>query len=137
MRSLLQEYFSFDGRLARLPFFKRYIYLNIAFTILFVISIPLFSNGSAVLWWIGILELVLTTGIFSIGTASVIVRRLHDLNLSGLHALWAGAAVIGAIALSYQTGFLLILGYLLLAIWLWLLFFPGTQASNRFGEAGT
>jgi uncharacterized membrane protein YhaH (DUF805 family) len=135
VRSLLLDYFAFDGRLARIPFVKRYFYLNIGFTILFVSSIPLFSNGSAVLWWLGILELVIVTGIFSIGTVSVIVRRLHDLDLSGLHALWVGAALIGAIVLSYQSDFLLFLCLLPFAIWLWLLFCPGTEASNRFGEA--
>jgi uncharacterized membrane protein YhaH (DUF805 family) len=53
----LQRYLSFEGRLARLPFFIRGIYLGIAAGVLFLVSIPLFINGG-IWWWLGIFAVI-------------------------------------------------------------------------------
>src|ERR1700733_4673382 len=79
MTTFLDRYFSFHGRLARLPFFIRDIYLGIAGFVLFVASIPLFSNGGRVWWWVGFVEVIASIALFGVGAVSLIVRRLHDL----------------------------------------------------------
>src|SRR5258708_5074217 len=75
MTPLLARDFSFHGRLPRLPFFIRSVYIGIAATVLFVASIPLFANGSRVLWWAGIAEVILSIAVLGVSTVSLIVRR--------------------------------------------------------------
>ena len=133
MAGLLDRYFSFRGRLPRLPFFVRDFYLGIVAIVVFVATIPLFSNGSSVLWWLAVVILAAMVVTLSVSTISLIVRRLHDLGLSGYHALWVGAAELGWTVLSYGPDYALFLGLPLLAISLWLLFYPGNAEANRFG----
>jgi uncharacterized membrane protein YhaH (DUF805 family) len=131
---LLQRYLSFDGRLARLPFFIRGVYLSIAVIVVFVVAIPLFAAGG-IWWWLGMLAVVAALVLEGVGEASLIVRRLHDLGLSGYHAIWVGAAEAGWLVLSYGPPRVIFLGLPLAAICLWLLFWPGNRDANRFGEA--
>jgi uncharacterized membrane protein YhaH (DUF805 family) len=134
MTSILDRYFSFHGRLARLPLFIRNVYLSIVGLVLFIASVPLFSNGSRVLWWAGLAEVIVVIAAVGVSTASLIVRRLHDLGLSGYHAIWVGSAQLGWAALSHGSGYTLLLGLPLLAICLWLIFYPGNVGVNRFGS---
>src|SRR6476661_5272414 len=103
MRAFVERYFSFEGRLPRLPFFIRNIYLSIAAGVLIIASIPLFSNGAAILWWLGIALLAVTMVAFAVSFITLMVRRLHDLGLSGYHAIWVGATQIISTALSYGS----------------------------------
>jgi len=136
MSTILDRYFSFHGRLARLPFFIRGIYLSIVVTVFLVASIPLFANGSRILWWAGLAVLIVGIAIAVVSEISLTVRRLHDLGLSGYHAIWVGAADVVGTILSYSNEDLAVyLSLPLLAIGLWLLFWPGQAAANRFGEA--
>jgi uncharacterized membrane protein YhaH (DUF805 family) len=64
---------------------------------------------------------------------SLAVRRLHDLGLSGYHAIWVEAADFGATVLSYGPPRMLLLALPLAAINLWLLLWPGNAEANRFG----
>jgi uncharacterized membrane protein YhaH (DUF805 family) len=134
MTTFLDRYFSFHGRLARLPFFIRDIYLGIAGFVLLVASIPLFSNGGRVWWWVGFVEVIASIALFGVGAVSLIVRRLHDLGFSGYHAIWVGAAEAGWTVLSYGPPASILLGLPLAAIGLWLTFWPGNAGANRFGD---
>ena len=131
---LLERYFSFNGRLARLPFFVRGIYISIAAFVPWVVSIPLFASGSRVLWWMGLAVLVASIAAIASSSASLTVRRLHDLGLSGYHAIWVGAAELGWTALSYGPEYAILLGLPLFTIGLWLLLYPGNARANRFGN---
>jgi uncharacterized membrane protein YhaH (DUF805 family) len=131
---LLERYFSFNGRLARFPFFVRGIYLTIAAFVPMVVSIPLFANGRRVLWWIGMAVVVASIAAIVVSSASLTIRRLHDLGLSGYHAIWVGAAEVGWTALSYGPQYAILLGLPLFAIGLWLLLYPGNAGANRFGN---
>ena len=135
MTSLLERYASFRGRLARLPYFIRGIQVGIAAIVVFFASIPLFAQGSRALWWAGLALVVAAIACIGVGTLSLIVRRLHDLGLSGYHAIWVAAAELGWSLLSYAPGTVQFVALPLLGILLWLQFYPGNAGDNRFGSA--
>lgn len=128
----IELYLSFQGRLSRGPYFIRGIQLAIFAIIPFIASIMLFKSGN-VLWWVGVAVIVATIGVFAIGQASLIVRRLHDLGLSGYHAIWIGAAEFAGTFLSHATAHVAVLASPVVVINLWLLFYPGHRGVNRFG----
>jgi uncharacterized membrane protein YhaH (DUF805 family) len=130
---MFERFFSFDGRLARLPFFLRGIQVGISAVVIFFLSLPLFMNGGRALWWAGILVVALAGAVIIIATVSLTVRRLHDLNLSGYHAIWVVAADAASEVLSYGSTKAMLFGLPLAAIGLWLMFWPGSKQANRFG----
>lgn len=132
MTRLVERYLSFHGRLARLRFFIRHIYLTIAVVVLFALSISLLINGG-LWWWLGALVAASALALLCVGEASLIVRRLHDLDWSGYHIIWVGTAEIGSVALSYGSPKFVLLSLPLSAVGFWLLFWPGSAKANRFG----
>jgi uncharacterized membrane protein YhaH (DUF805 family) len=132
MTGLLERYLSFYGRLARLPFFIRNIYLSVAAAVLLALSISLLINDG-LWWWLGMLVVAGWAMLLGVGSASLIVRRLHDLGWSGYHIVWVGAAEIGSMALSYGSPKFVLFSLPLSAVGLWLLFWPGNAQANRFG----
>jgi uncharacterized membrane protein YhaH (DUF805 family) len=135
VNGLFEKYFSFQGRLARLPYFIRGIQLGVAATLVFLLSIPAFSNGNGVLWWLGLVLVVVASAIYLGGFASLIVRRLHDLGLPGYHAIWVAIALVISNIASYSQSYSVVLLNLpFIAVGLWILFWPGQRGPNRFGE---
>jgi uncharacterized membrane protein YhaH (DUF805 family) len=132
MTRVLERYLSFYGRLGRLPFFIRNIYLYIAEKVLLAASLLLLINGG-LWWWLGTLVVACCVALVCVGNASLIARRLHDVGWSGYHTIWVVAAQIGgSAAQSYESPKGLLLGLPLFAIGLWLLFWPGNAKVNRF-----
>jgi uncharacterized membrane protein YhaH (DUF805 family) len=134
MKALLDRYFSFDGRLARLRFFARNIALGIGPGVLFIASLPLFSTDTQLGFWAGVLIVIAAFALFAAGLASLTVRRLHDLGLSGYHAIWAVAAQAGLVVLPYAPPAKSLFAVPLAAVWLWISFWPGSRTANRFGD---
>jgi uncharacterized membrane protein YhaH (DUF805 family) len=135
MNGIFEKYFSFQGRLGRLPYFVREVKLGIVFTVIFALSIPAFSNGNGILWGIGLLLVVVAGAIYLGGVASLIVRRLHDLGLPGYHAIWVAIALLLSNAATYSHNLSVVLLNLpFIAVGLWILFWPGQRGANRFGE---
>ena len=134
MTKLFDRYFSFDGRLARLPYFARSVSLGVTAGVIFFVSIPLFSNGGRLWWWMGLAVVMAALAFLIAGIACLIVRRLHDLGLSGCHAIWVGAARAGASILSCAPPKVMLLALPLFLINFWLTFWPGNKKANRFGE---
>jgi uncharacterized membrane protein YhaH (DUF805 family) len=133
MTALYDRFFIFDGRLARLPFFLRGIQVGILAAILFFATLPLFMNGSPLLWWAGLAGVILSVAVLAVATLSLTVRRLHDLSLSGYHAIWVVAAEVIAQCLSYGSNKAILFSLPLVAIGLWITFWPGKRDANRFG----
>ncbi|MGN6750816.1 MAG: DUF805 domain-containing protein [Xanthobacteraceae bacterium] len=79
-------FFSFTGRLGRLGFLVRGMGLGIVTGALLVIGFTLFLHGA--LWWLGLLIGIIALAALVVGYASLVVRRLHDVNFPGYHALW-------------------------------------------------
>jgi uncharacterized membrane protein YhaH (DUF805 family) len=134
MAGFLERYLSFHGRLARLRFFGRGVFIGVLAGAVSFASIPFFSSGG-MWWWVGILIVVASLVLLGTGLASLYVRRLHDLNLSGYHAIWVGAADFGYSVLSYGTPRAMLLGLPLAAICAWIALWPGSAGANRFGES--
>jgi uncharacterized membrane protein YhaH (DUF805 family) len=135
MTALYDRFFVFDGRLARLPFFLRGIQVGILAVILFFATLPLFMSGSSLLWWAGLAGVIFSVAVLTVATLSLTVRRLHDLNLPGYHAIWVVAADIFAQCLSYGSNKAILFSLPLFAIGLWMTFWPGARDANRFGAA--
>src|SRR6476646_1290989 len=133
MANIVGRYFSFEGRLARLPFFARGIYLGVIALPVAMVSIFFFSR-EGLWWWLGISVVVAALVLLSVGSFSLTARRLHDLGLSGYHAIWVGAAQAAWVPLSYGPPEVILAGLPLAAGGLWLLFWPGNRGPNRFGE---
>ena len=133
--SLTERYFSFDGRLWRIAFFIRNLYVSIAAGVLIIASIPLFSHGSAILWWAGVAFLAVAMIACAVSLISLVVRRLHDLGLSGYHAIWVMALQVASTLLSYASDAVALASLPLALVGLWLTFWPGQKADNRFGPA--
>ena len=129
--------FSFHGRLARLRYFLLGILSSalIAGTIAAVIAN---SGGSRVPLAIMVVGIGAVLIVALICGLSALVRRLHDLNLSGW---WALAVIFGPVAAHFAPELLAgnpkageILSRLAgLLVALWLLFQSGTPGPNRFG----
>ncbi len=133
MANIVGRYFSFEGRLARLPFFARGIYLGVIALPVAMVSIFFFSR-EGLWWWLGISVVVAALVLLAVGSFSLTARRLHDLGLSGYHAIWVGAAQAAWVPLSYGPPEVILAGLPLAAVGLWLLFWPGNRGPNRFGE---
>ena len=131
---MFERFFFFSGRLARLPFFLRGIQVGIVAVVIFFISLPLFMNGSRALWWAGLAVVAVAIAVLGVSTVSLTVRRLHDLGLSGYHAIWVIAADVAAEVLSYGSTGALLFSLPFAAIGLWLLVWPGNKAADRFGS---
>ncbi len=130
---MFERFFSFNDRLARLPFFLRGIQVGIAAVVIFFASLPLFMNGGRVLWWAGIAVVAVAVAVLGISTVSLTVRRLHDLGLSGYHAIWVVAADAASEVLSHGSTKAVLFSLPLAAIGLWLMVWPGNKDANRFG----
>lgn len=133
MRRLIERYFSFQGRVGRARFYIRCVYLSLIATLMLIATVPLFSNGSAVLWWLAACVIAAALTTLFLGMASLLVRRLHDIGLSGYHALWVGAAEFGWAFLAHAPEKVLLLATPLFVISAWILFWPGKADENRFG----
>jgi uncharacterized membrane protein YhaH (DUF805 family) len=131
--NFVRRYLSFEGRLARLPFFGRGVFLGVVAAALGMASTPFFSR-EGLWWWLGILIVAAALILLFVGGVSLTIRRLHDLGLSGYHAIWVSAAQTISVPLSYGPPEVMLAGLPLAAVGLWLLFWPGKRGPNRFGE---
>jgi len=121
MTKFFDRYLSFDGRLARLPFFARSLSLGVTAGVIFFISIPFFSNGGRFWWWIGLLVVIAALVFLVAGLACLIVCRYH--------AIFGGASV-----LSYAPPKVILFALPVFLINFWLMFWRGDKKTNRFGE---
>ena len=131
--------FGFSGRLNRMAFFGYGLVLAILLGIAVgAIVFLLMSDPS------GELTPELSrvfTGLTIVSlwpTAALTVKRLHDMDRTGLHAVWifalSGAgALLDQMARGGSNAISVTLQILSLLVALWLLFARGTDGANRFG----
>ena len=142
------RYLSFSGRVKRLSFLLRFIFLLIISIGLIIISamlaasIPVLFPPTAfgVILLLLVILLGITTYVLTlVAWYSLQVRRLHDINRSGLWVLlfFALGFIGGGTNASnpYDISTLTqIIGLIQLLYLLGLFFWPGTKGPNRFGQ---
>lgn len=139
---MIKMFFTFAGRLGRLSYLLRGMGLGIATGMLLVVGATLFFYGG--LWWLGIPIFVAALAALVAGYASLVARRLHDMNFSGCHAIWGVSvqvvcvlvlpALIGAdVDIPVISGVDPAFNFVTVAAGTWLLLWPGTKEENRFG----
>jgi uncharacterized membrane protein YhaH (DUF805 family) len=136
---LRKLFFSFAGRLGRRGFLLRGMALGIAAGVLLVVGFTLFLHGA--LWWLGILITIVALATLVVGYTSLIVRRLHDVNFSGWHAIWivpievlgtfvpAVLASEGVDTSRFDDAIYTVVAVIGATLLLW----PGSKGENRFG----
>lgn len=144
-------FFTFQGRINRLSFFLRIIALIvIAFFSALAVGffVGLLTIGGAVGFILAMIVVIGFVIAIWIASLSLYVRRLHDMNLSGIWVL--GYIVISLIigglevavtvdpALAAQAPAVimirLVFNILVIISLLLLLFWPGTKGPNKYGE---
>lgn len=126
--------FGFQGRIARLPYFGYALLAVLIWGILGgaggVILAEQRDNGSVI---VGAILLIAALGGLIWTGIALAVKRLHDMNMSGLHVLWIWGVNILASALANAAPALAIICTVAsFLIGLWLLFSPGTVGPNRY-----
>ena len=108
--------------------------LGITAGVLLIVGFTLFVHGA--LWWLGLVIAVIALAVLVVGYASLVVRRLHDMNFSGYHAIWVvPVQQLGTLVLAALTseGVDTPVFTLVTVIGATLLLWPGSKDENRFG----
>jgi uncharacterized membrane protein YhaH (DUF805 family) len=127
--------FGFTGRLPRLPYFLctlAFFGVTLAVVILLTAANIAFASVGAVVFTI-VVGLAYAVGGVWAGFA-LMIKRLHDLGLSGVHVIWImllGAAASAISDIEPVTGILLSCASI--GVQLWLYFAPGVGQSNQYG----
>ena len=132
--SFSQALFSFQGRLARLPFFGYFLLGNLLIGMVMVGGAVLAFSGQNALVFVGAVILLAAVVGYVWVNIAINIKRLHDLGMSGTHLIWIMGINFAAGALSQANASLSIIFYIASAcIGLWMLFAPGQQGSNKYG----
>jgi uncharacterized membrane protein YhaH (DUF805 family) len=140
---MLYALFSWSGRLGRLAYFGYSLLLSVILSVLgLILLLPLRNAPDAMGITITINVILVLMAVF--GQFCLAAKRLHDLDMSAWHYVWiifAPALFIGVGAGMSQAGMTfpglvtMLLGALIsLLIALFLMFWPGTDGTNQFGE---
>lgn len=140
---MLYALFSWGGRLGRLAYFGYSLLLVTILLVLgLVLLLPLRNAENAAGVTAAIMIILAVMGIM--GGFCLAAKRLHDLDLSAWHYVWM--VFLPAIFNGFGAAFkqlnmpgpalaTALLGLVIsLGIGLYLLFWPGTDGANRFGE---
>lgn len=124
----LAAIFGFQGRMGRLGFFGYYTLLYI-----YAVIWGLAFSGLAKLPWAWAIAL-LTAAPLIWAAVALLVRRLHDMDMSGWHVLWVCALRSVAMQTSGVVGAVFSIAFWGVVAWLCLE--PGSPGPNRFGTRG-
>ncbi len=124
-------FFSFRGRLGRLAYFGYGL-------LAFLLGGILMAIGGALAGYnaYGAAVVPLAAGVVVIiwSSAAITIKRLHDMDLSGIHLWWIyGISALGAALQQVSQGLSIVLGAVNFGVGIWLLFKRGTNGDNRYG----
>jgi len=140
---MLFALFSWSGRMGRLAYFGySFLLIGILAVLGLILLLPLRNAADGTGVGIAIVVVLVLLGIC--GGFSLAAKRLHDLNLSALHYIWmvfvpgifnGFGAAMQHLEMKLPGLLTNLLGSLIsLLIGLFLLFWPGTDGPNDFGE---
>jgi uncharacterized membrane protein YhaH (DUF805 family) len=127
--------FVFNGRVARLPYFGYSVLVTVLVFVLIFGGMLGFNSGGAGPLLGGALFLAgIVGGVWS--SLALMVKRLHDLGLSGGNAVWiVGLNVVGSMAGQASDGLAIAFDLAAAGVGLWLLFARGQPHVNEYGPA--
>jgi uncharacterized membrane protein YhaH (DUF805 family) len=128
MENLFSALFSPRGRMARLPYFGYSVLLLVMMMAMLAVMVFGVAAGPEAVSTLGIVGIIVVGLIALYSDICLTMKRLHDLNLSGLHAIWIYCLSLAACATSgvgQDHGIMISLASLVAS--LWLLFAPGTK----------
>jgi uncharacterized membrane protein YhaH (DUF805 family) len=131
---LKQILFGFGGRLGRLAYFGYSILAMLVLALVLGGAIAtIYTGGSGATVIATVLIIAAVIGAIWCGLA-LVVKRLHDLNLAGVHAIWIyGVGFAGGLVQEASPALGILFGIASTCIYLWLVFGPGTAGSNQYG----
>jgi uncharacterized membrane protein YhaH (DUF805 family) len=140
---MLYALFSWSGRLGRLAYFGYSMLLGTVLVVLgLILLLPLYNAQSGMGVGIAIAVILALMAIF--GGFCLAAKRLHDLDMSAWHYAWIilVPSFFNGLGLAMKQGGMEVPGLLTslvgsvisLGVGLFLLFWPGTDGTNRFGE---
>ena len=100
----------------------------------YLITIALFSSRTSPGYWVGVIMVGVCLMVLCVCTISLVMRRLHDIGLSGYHVIWVVAAQFIYTVFPDGPAKEIFTIWPPAAITLWLLLWPGNKMTNRFGE---
>jgi uncharacterized membrane protein YhaH (DUF805 family) len=126
---LLDYLLDFEGRLGRLEYIKRFLIISVI------------TASAAGLSYLGSITMhptiflygsIVSLAFLAFSTASLHVRRLHDMGLCSANLAWIIAVELFRVL---ATGTYVGIGLAVLdvAIGVWLMAYPGNAGSNRYG----
>lgn len=143
---LKKSLFSLNGRLNRAPFIMLLIFMSVGAIAAAIILIPAIFIDEYMIRY-KMQDLPYTTMLIGLFFAAIYlvtiycgfaltVKRLHDMNMSGAHAIWIYAVYLVPMALinSALAGVSLVLNLVSVAIGIWLMCARGTNGPNRYGS---
>jgi len=139
---MLRTIFSFQGRVARLPYLGYSLLVGLlACLIIVIVSIiaAITSSHDPLGPLVMLIVVGLMVGVMTIWAGfALIIKRLHDLGLSGLHLIVIVLMGLSATALQDVAPTIsILLSVVTLGVHLFLIFAPGQPGQNRFGPAPT
>src|SRR4051812_28167239 len=133
---LIDTFASFNGRISRSDFFARLCSAYLSSGALLGLGIALLSSGTAIAFLYGILIIALAVTAAAWSTAALLIRRMHDLNLSAGHAACVyGVHLIVFAFAAYNPSVGVVLIVFLVGTSIWFLSRSGTPGRNRFGPS--
>ena len=134
--SFKSKYLSFSGRLNRLAYFLRALGVSIIGFIIIIALAYLGGIGGPVLLIPAAVVIVIVVVFMVVIGISLAVRRLHDMNLSGLY--YIGYLLLNAVAgglykANPQSTLSIVVNMAVLVVSLLILFWPGTKGPNNYG----
>jgi uncharacterized membrane protein YhaH (DUF805 family) len=132
---LMDTFTSFNGRISRSDFFVHLCSAYLFSGALMGLGIALLSSGTAIAFLYGILIIALAVMAAIWSTAALLIRRMHDLNLSAGHAACVYGVDLIAFALAaYNPSIGVVVIVFVVGTSIWFLSKSGTPGRNRFGS---
>jgi len=132
---MIEAWFVWSGRMGRLAYLGYSLLLGLILVVLALILIlPARNTTNADALALVVFVVTGAAGLW--GSVCMGVKRLHDMDMSGLHYLWMGVlpGVLSGLGNGAHIMPLSFVGGLMsLGVLLFLLLWPGTDGMNRFG----
>jgi uncharacterized membrane protein YhaH (DUF805 family) len=130
--TISQTLFGFNGRIKRLPYLGcTALYYAVGLLLIFA-SVAMGKSGTAA----GEIVLLVAAVVLMVWVGlALTIKRLHDMGLTGLHAIWIFLLDVPYGIRSLPLELVKVLAFLNFAVILWLAFGRGKDGPNQYGPS--